>query len=78
MRLPPSRKGPLTLLLVVMAGRGDPARYSPAEFVSRGLPPTLVIQGEEDTIVLARDAGSFCAAAEKAGGYGLTDLYTNL
>jgi acetyl esterase/lipase len=51
----------------LMAGKGDPARYSPAEFVSRTLPPTLIIQGEEDTIVLARDARSFCAAAEKAG-----------
>jgi acetyl esterase/lipase len=51
----------------LMAGKGDPARYSPAEFVNRSLPPTLVIQGEQDTIVLARDARSFCAAAEKAG-----------
>jgi acetyl esterase len=51
----------------LMAGKGDPARYSPAEFVGRSLPPTLIIQGEEDTIVLARDARSFCAAAEKAG-----------
>lgn len=51
----------------LMAGKSDPSRYSPAEFVNRSLPPTLVIQGEEDTIVLARDARSFCAAAEKAG-----------
>jgi acetyl esterase/lipase len=51
----------------LMAGKGDPARYSPAEFVARGLPPTLIIQGEEDTIVLARDARAFCEAARKAG-----------
>jgi dipeptidyl aminopeptidase/acylaminoacyl peptidase len=31
------------------------------------LPPTLVIQGEEDSIVLTRDARAFCAAAQRAG-----------
>jgi acetyl esterase/lipase len=51
----------------LMAGKGDPASYSPSEFISRTLPPTLIIQGEEDTIVLARDARAFRDAAEKAG-----------
>jgi acetyl esterase len=51
----------------LMAGKGDPAAYSPSEFINRSLPPTLVIQGEEDTIVLARDARAFCAAADKMG-----------
>ena len=51
----------------LMAGKGDPASYSPSEFISRALPPTLIIQGEEDTIVLARDARAFCAAADKMG-----------
>jgi len=49
----------------LMAGKGNPAAYSPSEFISRSLPPTLIIQGEEDTIVLARDARAFCAAADK-------------
>ncbi len=51
----------------LMAGKGDPASYSPSEFISRTLPPTLIIQGEEDTIVLARDAIAFRDAALKAG-----------
>jgi acetyl esterase len=51
----------------LMAGKGDPASYSPSEFISHALPPTLIIQGEEDTIVLARDARAFCTTAEKVG-----------
>jgi acetyl esterase/lipase len=51
----------------LMAGKGDPTSYSPSEFISRTLPPTLIIQGEEDMVVLARDARAFRDAAEKAG-----------
>jgi acetyl esterase len=51
----------------LMAGKGDPAEYSPSEFISRALPPTLIIQGEKDTIVLAQDARAFCAAADRMG-----------
>jgi acetyl esterase len=51
----------------LMEGKGDPAGYSPSEFISRSLPPTLIIQGEEDTIVLAWDARAFCAAADRMG-----------
>jgi acetyl esterase/lipase len=40
----------------LMAGKAIPPGI-PAEFVSRSLPPTLVIQGEEDTIVLAGTRG---------------------
>ncbi len=51
----------------LMAGKGDPGAYSPSEFISRSLPPTLIIQGQEDTIVLARDATAFCASAGRIG-----------
>jgi acetyl esterase/lipase len=51
----------------LMAGKGDPAGYSPSEFISGSLPPTLIIQGEKDTIVLTQDAIAFRDAAEKAG-----------
>jgi acetyl esterase/lipase len=51
----------------LMAGHADPASYSPLEFVGPRLPPTLVIQGEEDSVVLARDARAFCAVALRAG-----------
>ncbi len=50
-----------------MTGKGDPSSYSPSEFINRTLPPTLIIQGEEDTIVLTRDAIAFRDAAQKAG-----------
>ena len=50
----------------LMAGSGDPARYSPAEFVSRTLPPTLIIRARR-TRSSWPDARSFCAAAEKTG-----------
>ncbi len=51
----------------LMAGKADPAHYSPAEFIGRSLAPTMIIQGEEDTIVKAHDARAFCAAATAAG-----------
>jgi acetyl esterase/lipase len=51
----------------LMEGHGDPAKYSPAHFVAPELSPTLIIQGEEDTIVRTPDARSFCNAAERAG-----------
>jgi acetyl esterase len=51
----------------IMLGKVDPALYSPTEYISRSLPPTLIIQGEEDTIVYAKDARDFCVAAQKSG-----------
>src|SRR6185295_20269024 len=51
----------------LMAGHGKPASYSPAEFVRRDLPPTLVIQGDKDSVVRTDHARAFCAAAEMAG-----------
>jgi acetyl esterase/lipase len=49
----------------LMAGKGDPAGYSPSEYISHALPPTLIIQGEADTIVLEQDARAFCTVANK-------------
>lgn len=50
----------------LMNGHGNPHSYSPSTYVSRKLPPTLIIQGEKDSIVLAKDAEEFCAKATKA------------
>jgi acetyl esterase/lipase len=47
----------------LMKGHGDPALYSPLQYITSALPPTLIIQGEEDTIVYAKDARAFCASA---------------
>jgi acetyl esterase len=62
----------------LMAGHGKPASYSPAEFVRRDLPPTLVIQGEKDSIVRTDHARAFCAAAEMAGARCSLKVYPNV
>jgi acetyl esterase/lipase len=62
----------------LMAGHGKPASYSPAEFVRRDLPPTLVIQGEKDSIVRTDHARAFCAAAEMAGARCSIKVYPNV
>ena len=49
----------------LMTGKGDPALYSPSEFITHQLPPSLIIQGEADTIVLTKDAKGFCELAKK-------------
>lgn len=51
----------------LMGGKDTSALYSPAEFIGRELPPTLIIQGEEDTIVKAGDARAFCSAVKAVG-----------
>jgi acetyl esterase len=51
----------------IMEGYGEPSSYSPSAFISLDLPPTLIIQGEADSIVLAGDAIAFRDAAIKAG-----------
>jgi len=51
----------------LMKGKGDPASYSPSEFINNTLPPTLIIQGEQDSIVFAADARAFRDKALKAG-----------
>lgn len=51
----------------LMKGKGNPANYSPSEYISKKLPPTLIIQGEKDSIVFAKDAKAFRDAAIKAG-----------
>ncbi|MHC5539401.1 alpha/beta hydrolase, partial [Singulisphaera rosea] len=59
----------------LMKGKGNPARYSPSEFISGALPPTLILQGEEDSIVHTPDAVAFQAAAEKAGARCTLKIY---
>jgi len=43
----------------LMEGKGNPAEYSPSEYISGSLPPTLIIQGEQDSIVMTQDAIEF-------------------
>lgn len=51
----------------LMKGKGDPAAYSPSAYIGRKLPPTLIIQGERDSIVYTKDAIAFRDEAVKAG-----------
>jgi acetyl esterase len=51
----------------LMKGHGDPHHYSPSAYVGRSLPPTLIIQGEADSIVFTRDARAFCDRATRSG-----------
>lgn len=50
-----------------MKGRGDPADYSPPDYISNKLPPTIIIQGKKDILTLTKDAKAFKRAAERAG-----------
>lgn len=51
----------------LMKDKANPALYSPSEYIGKKLPPTLIIEGEQDSIVLAKDARAFRDAATKAG-----------
>jgi len=51
----------------LMKDKGDPALYSPSEYISKKLVPTLIIQGQQDSIVYTKDAQAFHDAAIKAG-----------
>ena len=59
----------------IMAGKADPALYSPSQFINRTLPPTLIIQGDKDTIVYATDATAFCNSVRAAGARCELHLY---
>jgi acetyl esterase/lipase len=50
----------------LMNGHGDPRAYSPSAYISHALPPTLIIQGKQDSIVFAKDAQEFCASARRS------------
>ncbi|MDO3629129.1 alpha/beta hydrolase [Mucilaginibacter sp. BT774] len=51
----------------LMKGKGNPALYSPSEYISKRLPPTLIIQGQQDSIVYTKDAQAFHDEAVKVG-----------
>jgi len=51
----------------IMKGKGDPASYSPAGYIRNNMPPTLIIQGEQDSIVFTSDARAFRDAAIRTG-----------
>jgi acetyl esterase len=62
----------------LMKDKGDPALYSPSEYISKKLPPTLIIQGQQDSIVYTKDAQAFHDAAIKAGAKCELHIYPNV
>lgn len=51
----------------LMSGHGNAADYSPSGYITSKLPPTLIIQGQQDSIVFTKDAVDFRDKAQKAG-----------
>ena len=62
----------------IMLSKADPALYSPSQFISKSLPPSLIIQGEKDTIVYATDATNFCKSAKAVGARCELHLYPDV
>jgi acetyl esterase len=58
--------------------KADPVIYSPSDYISNKLPPTLIIQGEKDSIVYAKEAIAFRDAAVKAGAKCVLYVYPNV
>lgn len=52
----------------LLQGRGEAADYSPLEHAGRMTPPTLIIQGDKDTLTPLRAATQFKERVLQAGG----------
>lgn len=51
----------------LMSDKAEAPKYSPSAYITKKLPPTMIIQGEQDSIVFAKDARTFRDAAVKEG-----------
>jgi len=51
----------------LLLGRADPRSVSPDEHVRSGLPPTLVLQGDVDTVTPLEGVERFCRRMQEAG-----------
>jgi acetyl esterase len=51
----------------LLGGRAEIASISPAEHVRKGLPPTLILQGDLDTVTPLRRVSVFCDRMRAAG-----------
>lgn len=52
----------------LLQGRGEPSAFSPLEHAGRTTPPTLIVQGEKDTLTPLRAATQFKERVLQAGG----------
>ena len=51
----------------LLGGRADARDVSPDEHVRAGLPPTLILQGDVDTVTPLSGASRFCERMQAAG-----------
>jgi len=51
----------------LIGNKGNPAEYSPSDYISKKLKPTIIIQGQQDSIVYTKDAIAFRDSAIKSG-----------
>ena len=51
----------------LLGGRADVSSISPASHVRKGLPPTLILEGSEDTVTPLKGVRLFCDRMKEAG-----------
>jgi acetyl esterase/lipase len=59
----------------LLGTKGTAAAISPASHVTAGLPPTIILQGDVDTVAPIAGAQKFCTAMQKAGNRCELDTY---
>jgi dipeptidyl aminopeptidase/acylaminoacyl peptidase len=52
----------------LMSGHGDPTAYSPRHLVKEPIAPTMLVQGEKDTVTPSTRARQFCGEVVMHGG----------
>lgn len=62
----------------LLQGRAEPAAYSPLEHASAATPPTLIVQGEADTLTRPAGAKAFCERMRGSQATCELALYPNL
>jgi acetyl esterase len=75
---PALNMGPDPYFIGLMAKKAPASDYSPSAYITKKLPPTMIIQGEQDSIVFAKDARAFREAAVKAGAKCTLYIYPNV
>lgn len=63
---------------MLLGTRANVRDISPAENISTKLPPTILIQGDSDTVATLVGARRFCKRANEVGGTCELDVYPGL
>jgi len=75
---PALNMGPDPYFISLMGNKAPAPDYSPSAYITKHLPPTMIIQGEQDSIVYTKDALAFRDAAVKAGAKCTLYIYPNV